>query len=162
VGSKADSLMNVPYNMKKKSAYVSLLPQVAELIASGKISLDNTIGELLDADDINASKTLKKVFYHYEDKVNAYYLQAIVNKYRKYAKIEDVAQKLWSELGMNSTRFSENKVYSAGYSIPEVITTEADVNKMEFIFRNNGRYGGKQILSEQAAFIMQGFIVIIF
>ncbi len=162
VGSKADSLMNVPYNMKEKSAYVSLLPQVAELIASGKISLDNTIGELLDADDINASKTLKKVFYNYEDKVNAYYLQAIVNKYRKYAKIEDVAQKLWSELGMNSTKFSENKVYSAGYSIPEVITTEADVNKMEFIFCNKGRYGGKQILSEQAAFIMQGFIVIIF
>ncbi len=162
VGSKADSLMNVPYNMKEKSAYVSLLPQVAELIASGKISLDNTIGELLDADDINASKTLKKVFYNYEDKVNAYYLQAIVNKYRKYAKIEDVAQKLWSELGMNSTKFSENKVYSSGYSIPEVITTEADVNKMEFIFCNKGRYGGKQILSEQAAFIMQGFIVIIF
>ena len=158
VGSKADSLMNVPYNMKEKSAYVSLLPQVAELIASGKISLDDTIGELLDADDINASRRLDKVFYNYEDKVNAYYLQAIVNKYRRYANIEDVAQKLWSELGMNSTKFSEERVYISGYSIPDVITTESDVKKMEFVFRNMGKYAGKQIFSEEASKHMCCFI----
>ena len=161
VGSKADSLMNLPYNMKEKSAYISLLPQVAELIASGKVSLDDTIGELLDTDDINASRTLAKVFYGYEDKVNAYYLQAIVNKYRKYANIEDVAQKLWAELGMNSTKFSQEKVYSVGYSIPEVTTTEADVKKMEFVFCNKGKYAGKQVMSEEAAFIMSGFIKIV-
>ena len=158
VGSKADSLMNVPYNMKEKSAYVSLLPQVAELIASGKISLDDTIGELLDADDINASRRLDKVFYNYEDKVNAYYLQAIVNKYRRYANIEDVAHKLWSELGMNSTKFSEERVYISGYSIPDVITTESDVKKMEFVFRNMGKYAGKQIFSEEASKHMCCFI----
>ena len=158
VGSKADSLLNVPYNMKERSAYISLLPQVAELLASGKVSLHDTIGELLDADDINASRTLAKVFYGYEDKVNAYYLQAIVNKYRRYANIEDVAQKLWAELGMNSTKFSENKVYSIGYSIPEVITTESDVKKMEFVFRNMGKYAGKQIFTEEAAKHMCCFI----
>ena len=158
VGSKADSLLNVPYNMKERSAYISLLPQVAELLASGKVSLHDTIGELLDTDDINASRTLAKVFYGYEDKVNAYYLQAIVNKYRRYANIEDVAQKLWAELGMNSTKFSENKVYSIGYSIPEVITTESDVKKMEFVFRNMGKYAGKQIFTEEAAKHMCCFI----
>lgn len=158
VGSKADSLLNVPYNMKERSAYISLLPQVAELLASGKVSLHDTIGELLDADDINASRTLAKVFYGYEDKVNAYYLQAIVNKYRRYANIEDVAQKLWAELGMKSTRFSENKVSSVGYSIPEVITTESDVKKMEFVFRNMGKYAGKQIFTEEAAKHMCCFI----
>ena len=158
VGSKADSLLNVPYNMKERSAYISLLPQVAELLASGKVSLHDTIGELLDTDDINASRTLAKVFYGYEDKVNAYYLQAIVNKYRRYANIEDVAQKLWAELGMNSTIFSENKVYSIGYSIPEVITTESDVKKMEFVFRNMGKYAGKQIFTEEAAKHMCCFI----
>ncbi len=161
IGSKADSLMNVPYNMKEKSAYISLLPQVAELLASGKVSLDDTIGELLDSDDINASQTLAKVFYGYEDKVNTSYLQAIVNKYRKYVKIEDVAQKLWSELGMKSTKFAENKDDSVENSIPEVITTKADVNKMEFIVSNKGRYAGKQILSEEAAKHMSCFITII-
>ena len=158
IGSKADSLLNVPYNMKERSAYISLLPQVAELLASGKVSLHDTIGELLDANDINASRTLAKVFYGYEDKVNAYYLQAIVNKYRRYANIEDVAQKLWAELGMNSTKFSQEKVYSVGYSIPEVITTEADVKKMEFVFCNMGKYAGKQIFTEEAAKHMCCFI----
>ena len=49
---------------------------VAELIAGGKFSFENTVGELLDEDDINASRTVAQLFENYTDKVNAYYLQA--------------------------------------------------------------------------------------
>ncbi len=62
---------------------------------------------------------------------------------------------------MTSTKLSGEKVMSSGYSVPNVITTPADLDKFRSIVLNGGKYAGKQVISPDAAelFIKQGIFM---
>ena len=143
--------------MKERSAQLTLLPQVAELVAGGKIRLSDTVGALLDEDDINASKSVETLLKGYREDVNAYYLQLLLNKYRRYVSIEDAATRMFEAIGMNATSFAGPKPSRVGYNVPEVITTGYDFNKFHFTLSNGGKYAGKQIISAKAAEIVLKF-----
>ena len=154
VGSKADSLSMIPYDMKDNSAYLTVVPQVVELIASGKIGEFDDIGDLLDIEGVkkpNMTTPVIGVVLNWENPANAFYLQALLNKYRRYISIEEAAEKMYKEAGMTSTKLSGEKVMSSGYSVPNVITTPADLNKFRSIVLNGGKYAGKQVISHAAA-----------
>lgn len=150
VGSKEDSLAMIPYNLKERSALLTVVPQVAELVAGGKFKLTDTVGQLLDADDINASLTVGQLLEGYTSNVNAYYLQALLNKYRRYVSIEDAAKKMFENIGMASAGFTDRHVMTSGYNVPDVILTGIDMEKFLFTLRNGGKYAGKQVLSPEA------------
>ena len=78
---------------------------------------------------------------NYKIKVNADYLQSLLNKYRKYVSTDDVAQKMFAAIGMNSTSILGTDVHTTGY----------DYNKFLFTLQNNGKYAGKQVISCGAA-----------
>lgn len=151
VGSKEDSLMQCTYDMKNSSPLFSVVPQIAELVAGGKIKLSDTVGELLDEDGKNAELTVEELLNGYKEEVNAYYMQALLNKYRRYTTIEEVAEEMFAKMGMQNTRFVSVKPSLTGYSIPSVITNGIDYNKFKFTLENGGKYAGKQVFSPEAA-----------
>ena len=157
-GTTVDSIGLASYNLKERSAQVTVLPQVAELVAGGKIRLSDTVGALLDEDDINASKSVESLLKGYREEVNAYYLQLLLNKYRRYVSIEDAATRMFEAIGMNATSFAGHKPSNVGYNVPEVITTGYDLNKFGFTLRNGGKYAGKQVISAKAAEIVLKFL----
>lgn len=158
VGSEEDSLMHSVYDMKNSSALFTVVPQVAELVAGGKIKLSDTLGELLEEEGKNAGLTVEELLKGYEDKVNAYYLQAILNKYRRYTTIEEAAQMMFAKMGMQYTKFSSEKISTTGYSVPDVITNGIDYGKFRFTLKNGGKYAGKQVLSPKAAEFVQSLL----
>ena len=151
VGSVHDSIGMPVYNLKEYSTSFTILPQVAELVGGGKIRLSDTVGSLLDEDDKNASMTVEQLLKKHSDKTNAYYLQAILNKYRRYASIEETAMKMFAMMGMRSTTFSDERPMVSGYSVPDVMSKGHDQNKFWFTMRNGGKYEGKQVISPAAA-----------
>ena len=90
----------------------------------------------------------------HSDKTNAYYLQAILNKYRRYASIEETAMKMFAQMGMRSTTFSDERPMVSGYSVPDVISIGYDQVKFWFTMSNGGKYEGKQVISPEAAKIV--------
>lgn len=151
IGSEEDSLMQSVYDMKNSSALFTVVPQVAELVAGGKMKLSDTLGELLEEDGKNAGITVGELLKGYKDKVNAYYLQVLLNKYRRYTTIEEAAQEMFAKMGMRNTRFVAEKPAVSGYSVPSVITDGIDYNKFKFTIGNGGKYAGKQVFSPQVA-----------
>lgn len=142
VGSSKDSAILVDRNFAEESALFTLLPQMAELVAGGKIGLDWTIGKLLDIEDANATCTVKELLYgwkdnrHYQD-----YMLALLNKYRGYATVEETAMGMFAQIGMNATKMESANIISNGI----------DYNKYMFTIKNGGKYAGKQVLSPAAA-----------
>ena len=130
-GSKDDSLSLVQYDMKENSAALTVLPQVAELVASGKVRLSS----------------VSDLFAGYRNSDCVASLKALLDKYRSYATIEEVAQEMFSKLGMNSTTVGES-----------VITTAYDYNKFLFTINNGGKYAGKQVLSQKAAELVREYL----
>lgn len=151
VGSVHDSIGMSVYNLKEYSTSFTILPQVAELVGGGKIRLSDTVGSLLDEDDKNASMTVEQLLEKHSDKTNAYYLQAILNKYRRYVSIEETAMKMFAMMGMRSTSFSDVRPMVSGYSVPDVMSKGHDQMKFWFTMRNGGKYEGKQVISPAAA-----------
>lgn len=152
VGTTLDSAFTIyPFNMGNTSPQYTVLPQVAELVAGGKIKLSDTVGELLEEDGKNAGMTIEELLEGYEDKVNAYYLHALLNKYRRYTTIEEAAQAMFAKIGMHHTKFSTEKITTTGYSVPDVITNGIDYGKFYFTLKNGGKYAGKQVISPEAA-----------
>ena len=141
VGSQADSLCLAPMDLKEKSAALTLLPQVAELVAGGRFKLSDSIAELLGLEGVDKSLTVSSILSGYKIKVNADYLQSLLNKYRKYVSTEEVAQNMFAAIGMNSTSISGTDVHTTGY----------DYNKFLFTLKNNGKYADKQVISVSAA-----------
>jgi len=158
VGSEEDSLMHSVYDMKNSSALFTVVPQVAELVAGGKMKLSDTLGELLEEEGKNAGMTVGELLKGYKDRVNAYYLQALLNKYRRYTTIEEAAQEMFAKMGMRNTRFVAEKPAVSGYSVPSVITDGIDYNKFKFTIGNGGKYAGKQVLSPEAAELVQSVL----
>ena len=136
VGSKDDSLSMVKYDLGAKSASLVLLPQVAELIAGGKIALTAELEHHL----ANCHKT-----------ESATALSVLLNKYRSYASISQVTKQLFADLNMTSTSI---QVSDSQTSIPAVTTTAYDMNKFMFAISNGGKYAGKQVFSPKAAEII--------
>ena len=147
VGSKDDSLSLVQYDMKENSGAITLLPQVAELIAGGKIRLTDTVGKLIGEDASNASMTVAEILAGYTNSNCADALKALLAKYRGYATIEEVAQQMFSKLGMRNTTISST-----------IVTTAYDYNKFLFLVNNGGKYAGHQILSPKAAELVKKFM----
>ena len=141
VGTKADSLGLAPMDLKEKSAALTLLPQVAELVAGGKLKLSDSVAELLALEDADKSLTVASLLADYTSKANADYLKSLLNKYRNHASTDEVATNMFAAIGMNSTSISGTNVHTTGY----------DYNKFLFTLQNKGKYAGKQVISAKAA-----------
>ena len=160
VGSTADSIMLASFDMKEKSALFTVVPQVAELVAGGKFRLSDRVVDLLDVESVDSSLTVGDLFEGYSNEVNAYCLQALLNKYRRYTSIKECAVNMFAAMGMRSTKFSTAKVYKSGYSVPDITTTGVDYGKFMFTLKNGGKYAGKQVLSPAAAELVLKFFLI--
>ncbi|MBR5856101.1 MAG: glycoside hydrolase family 3 protein [Bacteroidales bacterium] len=145
IGSKDDSLNLIKYEMKEMSPAFTLLPQVAELVAGGKMRLTDRVCDILVED--NANMSVETLLKGYKNSVNANYLKALIGKYRKCKPIEEVAAEMAEKMGMRNTTISEN-----------VVTTGYDLNKYYFTLRNGGKYEGKEVMSPQAAELVLKFI----
>ncbi len=140
VGSVDDSLSLVQYDMKEMGGALTVLPQVAELVAGGKFRLYDTVGELLGEDAANATMSVAELLAGYRNNDCANSLKALLCKYRRYITIEEAALQMFCKLGMQSTTVAQN-----------VVTTTYDYNKFLFTLNNGGKYAGKQVLSAKAA-----------
>lgn len=147
-----------PLNWKEISAEFTILPQIAEMIAGGKIKLSDTVGQLLDSSDINASMTVDQLLKGYNNDVNAFYIQSIIEKYRRYITIEEATKYMFDQIGMKSAKFAGGRVMTSGYSVPEVIMDVFDFNKFQFTVLNGGIYAGKHIFSAEAAQIIKNYM----
>lgn len=147
VGSKADSVNLVKYDMKEMGGALTLVPQVAELVASCKLRLTDTVGELLDPDDACASITVEELLAGYKKVEYSKLLAALLEKYRKCVTMEEVAQQMFAKMGMHSTSLT-----------PSVTTTGNDLIKFRFTIENGGKYAGHQILSTEAAELVRNYI----
>lgn len=143
VGSKDDSLSLVQYDMKEMGAALTLLPQVAELVAGGKFNLSNTVGELLGRDESGASMSIENLLKGYKNRDCTRIMKEILCKYRSYASVEEIALQMVEDMNMTSTSVSE-----------KIITTGYDLNKFYFTLNNGGKYAGRQVLSPKAAEIV--------
>jgi hypothetical protein len=141
VGSKDDSLALVQYDMKEMGSALTVLPQVAELVAGEKINLSDTVGELLGKEGADASLTVGNLLSGYKESNKAGLLNELLCKYRRHTSVEEVARAMFAELGMRSTSVSGGVVTTAGY----------DFDKFMFTIKNGGKYAGKQVLSPKAA-----------
>ena len=139
-GSQDDSLSLVQYDMKEMGGALTVLPQVAELVAGGKFRLSDNLGELLGQDAANASMSVAEIMAGYKNSDCVAALKALVGKYRSYITLEEAAQEMFSQLGMHST-----------YVADSVVTTAYDYNKFLFTVNNGGKYAGKQVLSQKAS-----------
>ena len=148
VGSRADSLNLLPLDLKERSAALTLLPQVAELVVGGRFRLSDSVAELLGLEGVDGSLIISSLLSDYKTKANAVYLQSLLNKYRKYVSIDEVAQKMFAAIGMNSTSILGTNVHTTGY----------DYNKFLFTLQNNGKYAGKQVISVEAAELVLKFL----
>ena len=148
VGSRADSLNLLPLDLKERSAALTLLPQVAELVVGGRLRLSDSVAELLGLEGVDGSLTISSLLSDYKAKANAVYLQSLLNKYRKYVSIDEVAHKMFAAIGMNSTSILGTNVHTTGY----------DYNKFLFTLQNNGKYAGKQVISVEAAELVLKFL----
>ena len=155
VGSELDSLSQVSYSMNEKSALLTLVPQVAELVAGGKLKLSDTVGDLLETDDSNASLTVGQLLDGYKDAANAGYLKALLEKYRSYISIDEVTKQMLGKMGMRSTELIP-AVSDGG--IPQVTTTGYDYQKYLFTLGNGGKYAGDQVISVSAAELVLGVL----
>ncbi|MBQ8034971.1 MAG: hypothetical protein IJ267_07575 [Bacteroidales bacterium] len=149
IGSKADSLATVKYEMKQMSGALTLLPQVAELVAGGKLKLSDTVGELLSSDDINASLSVENLLARYKESDCSYHLLQLLHKYRKYISVEEAARQMFAKIGMRSTAISNTSA--------NVITNDHDLNKYYFTLKNSGKYAGIQVISPEAAELVLKF-----
>ena len=149
VGSRADSLLRSEVSLEEESVALTLLPQLCELVASGKIHLSETIGELLDADDINASMSVEEMMKKRVQN-SIWYIQSLLTKYRKNITIDDAAELMFERAGMTSTKLSGKSVVIGGVATPNVITSDIDLGKFSFILSNGGKYAGQQVISPEA------------
>lgn len=155
IGSKADSISTIVQDMNQKSALFTVVPQVAELVVSGKVKLTETVGELLDTNSKDKSVTVEELLQGWKEGTRLHYLQALLDKYRKHTTIEEAAINMFNEIGMKSTKFSNSKDTVQGYTVPNVLSNEIDYNKYMFTIKNGGKYAGKQILSPAASNLIQ-------
>lgn len=143
IGSKDDSLNLIKYDMKEMGTALTLLPQVAELVAAGKFNLSDTIGELLGGEATCASMSIESLLAGYKNGDCAETLEKLLCKYRSYASVEEVARQMLVYLNMTDTTVSDS-----------IITTGYDLNKFYFALNNGGKYAGRQVLSPKAAEIV--------
>ncbi len=151
VGSQIDSLAGVEFEMYENSVAITLLPQIAELVAGGKIRLSDKVGSLLGGDPVCGDLTVEEVLSSYKEEQSVNYLAALLDKYRSYLSVEEAAQIMFNEIGMRSTRFSDPMEISGKVNLRGVITTGHDCRKFYFTLKNGGKYAGKQVISPAAA-----------
>ena len=147
LGSNADMENSRVYDMKESAPSLTLLPQVAELVACGKIRLSDSVGELLGADCSNASLSVEKLMAGYKDNDCSGTLKLLIGKFRPYISVEDTALQMIAKMGMRSTTISET-----------VTTTGYDMGKYHFTLGNGGKYAGKQVMSSKAAELVLKFL----
>ena len=147
IGTQEDSLMQVPVAMGNKSAILGVVPQVCELVASGKIKLEEQLGNLLDIDSEAASLSAITIGDMLQRPANPAYLpyfNMLLAKYRPIVDSCKFAEDLFEKLGMRNTSLKG----------PEVVTTRSDIEKFRFALRNGGKYEGRQVISPEAAVLM--------
>ena len=150
IGSAEDSLMQVPVDLGNSSAFLSVLPQVGELIASGKIRVCDLLGNLIEdaaCGDIKVGDMLEPD----AARTNLHYLHALLAKYRSNVNAEEFASRMFATLGMRNTSFKGTKPSLVGYNLPDIVTTKGDIEKFLFAATNGGFYAGKRVFSPYTA-----------
>ena len=138
IGTPEDSLMQVPFALGDKSALLSVVPQVCELVASGKIRECDTLGDLLDMDESSASLSGLSVNDMLERSSNPTFLpyfNMLLEKYRPTVDARQFAVDMFAKLGMRNTCFTGS----------DIVTTRGDLAKFEFALCNGGCYEGKRV-----------------
>ena len=136
--------------MKGESPLYTAVPQVAELVACGKIQLSQTLSELLETNGSDASVTVEELLKGWRDNTSySQYMHALLGKYRGEISVEEAAVQMFDRIGMTSTKVSGT----------EVITNGIDLNKYLFTVNNGGKYAGEQILSCEAADLILKFSI---
>lgn len=150
IGSRKDKESMAAYDMKGESPLYTAVPQVAELVACGKIQLSQTLSELLETNDSDASVTVEELLKGWRDNTSySQYMHALLGKYRGEISVEEAAVQMFDRIGMTSTKVSGT----------EVITNGIDLNKYLFTVNNGGKYAGEQILSSDAADLILKFSI---
>lgn len=135
-GTAEDNLLSVEIKLnQQKSALMSVVAQVCELVASGRVKLDEV------KDDLTVNPTTNNLFN----------LQQLLDNIKKYSSIKDRAEDMFKALGMKHTKFAESVPATTSYNIPDIITTNGDMLKFKFAVNNGGKYEGKQVISKKAA-----------
>ena len=140
--------MQVSVAMGDSSVVLSVVPQVCELVASGKIREFDTLGDLLDMDEGAASLSglsVKDLLEHSCNPAYLPYFNMLLKKYRPNIDARQYAVDIFVKLGMRNTCFKGS----------EIITTRSDLAKFHFALRNGGCYAGKRVFSEYAADLME-------
>ena len=158
VGSPEDAMMQAEQNLGNGSALLSIIPQVGELIASGKIKESDIFGALMEDEGAVASLTVGELLHPSVGEGTAAqrqylpYLQMLLAKFRPTdANIQKNAQEMFGKLEMRHTSFSDQKFAVQGYNIPDIISTGYDIEKFLFAARNGGIYAGKRVFSPYTA-----------
>ena len=110
------------------------MPQVCELIASGKIC------EVELGANFNPNPS--------DESINA--LVEVLNTYSTHSSVAERAGKLFSNTEMRHTSIS------AGNG--NISTTKGDMKKFAFMVENNGMYAGKRVMSAKAAQLMKNLM----
>ncbi len=133
IGSKEDSLLNETKKLgQKTSSYLTVIPQICEMVASGRISYDE----------------VKKDLESELAPDNLFNLQLLLDETKRYSTVKSRAESMFRLLGMTNTKFEADML----------ITTQGDLGKFIFMVNNGGKYEGKQVLSPKAAQMMKGLM----
>lgn len=138
-GTKEDSLLNVVVELdQQSSALLSVTTQVCELVASGRVKLDEV------QEHLSANPTSNNLFA----------LQQLLDNIKRHNSIKDRAEGMFKALGMRNTKFAQSVPATTSYNVPNIITTKGDMLKFKFAVKNGGKYEGKQVISEKAAVML--------
>ncbi|MBQ7772950.1 MAG: hypothetical protein IJ383_02615 [Bacteroidales bacterium] len=151
IGSEGDSIQQVKFDLGEASPLLSVVPQAAELVASGKIRESDTLGELLEVEGTDSNLTVGELFTPASARKHIYYMHALISKYRNYVSAESFVQNMLRKLGMRHTAFNGKSVAVAGYSLQDIITSREDLAKFIFAAHNGGLYAGERVFSPYTA-----------
>ncbi len=144
VGSREDSLLQVKFDMGDASPFLSVVPQVAELVSGGKVRECDTLGELLDVEGNDAALTVGELFVPSAGGRHVSYMNSLLAKYMPGLSAEEFVRKVTGMLGMRNTSFNGSFV----------TTTRGDLAKLLFAAMNGGFYEGRKVFNPYTAEVL--------
>lgn len=135
IGSEEETMENQQIQLDKKaSEFITVMPQVCELIASGKIR------EVELGANFNPNPS--------DESIKA--LVEVLNAYSTHSTVVERAGKLFNNTEMHHTSISSGN--------GNISTTKGDMKKFAFMVENYGMYAGKRVMSAKAAQLMKSLM----
>lgn len=161
IGSEGDSLQQVKFDLGNASPLLSVVPQVGELVASGKIRANDQLGDLLDFEGKDAGMTVEELFEPVKGvtapvaaRKHVHYMHMLLAKYRPSTKADGYVLEMFRKLEMRNTAFNGKNLAVSGYNLQDIVTTRGDLAKFIFAAQNGGLYAGKRVFSPYTAEII--------